>query len=144
METNCLSDRSRPEPWNKGKLIGQKPPLKAREVWAIRVHLRLADRKRDLALFNLAIDIKLRSCDLVRLRVNDLWIGEDFRHRAKLVQSKTGEPVQFEVTSLRASSVHHDVKREPSIFCKWQMRSPARIFIASIRIRRTAIGLIQI
>lgn len=99
METNCLPDRSRPEPWNKGKLIGQKPPLKAREVWAIRVHLQLADRKRDLALFNLAIDSKLRSCDLVRLRVNDLWIGEDIRHRAKLVQSKTGEPVQFEVTS---------------------------------------------
>lgn len=98
METISLPERSRTEPWNKGKLIGQKPPLKAREVWSIRIRNQIADHKRDLALFNLAIDSKLRSCDLVRLRVNDLWIGDDLRHRAKLVQSKTGAPVQFEVT----------------------------------------------
>ncbi|MBO6696910.1 MAG: tyrosine-type recombinase/integrase [Maricaulis sp.] len=98
MDTICLSDRTRPEPWNKGKLIGQKPPLKAREVWSIRIRLQIADHKRDLALFNLAIDSKLRSCDLVRLRVGDLWIGGEIRHRAKLLQSKTGAPVQFEVT----------------------------------------------
>ena len=79
-------------------MIGQKPPLKAREVWSIRIRLQIADHKRDLALFNLAIDSKLRSCDLVRLRVNDLWIGGEIRHRAKLLQSKTGAPVQFEVT----------------------------------------------
>jgi|TARA_R110000744_G_scaffold91550_1_gene177543 integrase len=98
MDIICLPDRSRPEPWNKGKLIGQKPPFKAKEVWSIRIRLQIADHKRDLALFNLAIDSKLRGCDLVRLRVNDLWIGGEIRHRAKLVQSKTGAPVQFEVT----------------------------------------------
>ena len=98
MDIICLSDRTRPEPWNKGKLIGQKLPLKAREVWSIRIRLQFADHKRDLALFNLAIDSKLRGCDLVRLRVNDLWIGGDAHSRAKLVQSNTGAPVQFEVT----------------------------------------------
>lgn len=59
------------EPWNKGKLIGQKPPLKLRDIWAIRIHLQLGKRIRDLAMFNLAIDSKLRGCDLVNLRVRD-------------------------------------------------------------------------
>jgi len=58
-------------PWNKGKLVGQKAPLKPQEVWSVRVRLQLADNKRDLALFNLAIDSKLRGCDLLRLRVSD-------------------------------------------------------------------------
>ena len=56
-------------PWNKGKLVGQKAPLKLREIWAIRIRLQLAERRRELALFNLAIDSKLRACDLVKLRV---------------------------------------------------------------------------
>jgi hypothetical protein len=60
-------------PWNKGKLVGQKAPLKLEEIWAIRVRLQLGRRIRDLALFNLAIDSKLRSCDLVKLRVRDVW-----------------------------------------------------------------------
>jgi hypothetical protein len=60
------------EPWNKGKLVGQKAPFKLKELWAIRVRLQLASRHRDLALFNLAIDSKLRACDLVKLRVRDL------------------------------------------------------------------------
>jgi len=62
-------------PWNKGRLIGQKRPLKPKEVWAIRVRLQLENCRRDLALFNLAIDSKLRGCDLVRLRVNDVCVG---------------------------------------------------------------------
>ncbi|MEL7491678.1 MAG: tyrosine-type recombinase/integrase [Pseudomonadota bacterium] len=85
-------------PWNKGKLVGQKAPLKPPEVWAIRVRLQLADNKRDLALFNLAVDSKLRGCDLLRIRVSDLRMGGEIRSRAKIVQSKTGNPVQFEVT----------------------------------------------
>lgn len=85
-------------PWNKGKLVGQKAPLKPQEVWAIRVRLQLADHKRDLALFNLAIDCKLRGCDLLRLRVSDLRMGAEIRSRAKIIQSKTGNAVQFEVT----------------------------------------------
>jgi len=62
-------------PWNKGKLLGQKPPLKLKEIWAIRIRLQLEHRARDLALFNLAIDSKLRGCDLVALRVNDVVQG---------------------------------------------------------------------
>ena len=63
-------------PWNKGKLVGQKPPLKLREIWAIRIRLQLAQRTRDLALFNLAIDSKLRACDLVSIRVRDVAQGD--------------------------------------------------------------------
>jgi hypothetical protein len=63
------------EPWNKGKLVGQKGPLKLKEVWAIRIRLQIASRIRDLALFDLAIDSKLRACDLVKLRVRDVCHG---------------------------------------------------------------------
>ena len=66
----------RPAPWNKGRLIGQKPPLKLWEIWTVRTQLRMADRTRDLALFNLAIDSKLRGCDLIALRVGDVAHGE--------------------------------------------------------------------
>ena len=92
-------------PWNKGKLVGQKAPLKPPEVWAIRVRLQLAGKKRDLALFNLAVDSKLRGCDLLRIRVLDLRIGGEIRHRAKIIQSKTGNPVQFEVTKCTREAV---------------------------------------
>ena len=85
-------------PWNKGRLIGQKRPLKSKEVWAIRVRLQLEHHRRDLALFNLAIDSKLRGCDLVRLRVTDVCVGEHVCDRATVVQQKTNRPVQFEMT----------------------------------------------
>ena len=81
-------------PWNKGRLIGQKRPLKPKDVWAIRVRLQLEQRKRDLALFNLAIDSKLRGCDLVRLRVNDVCVGGQIRDRATVIQQKTGRPAR--------------------------------------------------
>lgn len=84
-------------PWNKGKLIGQKSPLTPQQVWAIRVRLQLANHKRDLALFNLALDSKLRGCDLVNLKVSDVQTGEEIRPRAKIIQKKTGKPVQFEI-----------------------------------------------
>lgn len=85
-------------PWNKGKLIGQKPPLKIKEVWAIRVRLQLTHRYRDLALFNLAIDSKLRGCDLVKIRVRDLAHGVRVSNRGIVLQQKTQRPVQFEIT----------------------------------------------
>ena len=85
-------------PWNKGKVTGQKPPLKPREVWAIRVRLQISDRVRDLALFNLAIDSKLRGCDLVHLQVEDVMQDDQVRTRALISQRKTGAPVQFEIT----------------------------------------------
>jgi integrase len=84
-------------PWNKGKLIGQQRPLKLEEIRAIRIRLELADRLRDLALFNLAIDSKLRSCDLVRLRVSDVTHGMQVVKRAMVMQQKK-QPVQFEIT----------------------------------------------
>lgn len=86
------------EPWNKGKLIGQKPPLKLKDIWAIRIHLQLDKRIRDLAMFNLAIDSKLRGCDLVTLRVRDVAHGNQMLSRAIVVQRKTQRPVQFELT----------------------------------------------
>lgn len=85
-------------PSNKGKLIGQKPPLKLQEVWSIRVRLEIANRYRDLALFNLAIDSKLRSCDLVKLKVQDIAHGARILKRAMVIQQKTKRPVQFEIT----------------------------------------------
>ena len=85
-------------PWNKGKLIGQKAPLKLKEIWAIRIRLQLANRVRDLALFNLAIDSKLRACDLVKLRLKDIANGDRIAKRAIILQQKTQQPVQFEIT----------------------------------------------
>jgi len=85
-------------PWNKGKLIGQKPPLKLREIWAIRIRLQLKKETRELAIFNLAIDSKLRSCDLVKLKVRDVYHGNGIAPRAMVLQQKTQQPVQFEIT----------------------------------------------
>ena len=92
-------------PWNKGRLIGQKRPLKPKEVWAIRVRLQLEERRRDLALFNLALDSKLRGCDLVRLQVNDVCVGGRVRDRATVIQRKTGRPVQFEITEQTRAAI---------------------------------------
>jgi integrase len=93
------------EPWNKGKLIGQKSPLKLKEIWSIRVRLELSHRVRDLALFNLALDSKLRGCDLLKLKVRDISHGEHISARAIVMQQKTGRPVQFEITEQTRNSV---------------------------------------
>jgi integrase len=86
--------------WNKGKLVGQKTPLKLKEIWAIRIRLQLTGKVRDLALFNLAIDSKLRGCDLLSLKVSDIAQGRSIMHRAIVMQRKTHRPVQFEVTDI--------------------------------------------
>jgi hypothetical protein len=86
------------QPWTKGKLVRQKAPLRVRGIWAIRVRLQLAEKTRDLALFNLAIDSKLRACDLTKLRVRDIVHGEHVSSRAIVMQQKTYHPVQFEIT----------------------------------------------
>ena len=99
------SARSKNAPWNKGRLIGQKRPLKPKDVWAIRVRLQPEGRKRDLALFNLAIDSKLRGCDIVRLQVNDVCAGGRVRERSTAIQKKTGRPVLFEITQDTRASV---------------------------------------
>lgn len=85
-------------PWNRGRLVGPKPPLKPRHIWAIRQQLKNGKRVRDLALFNCAIDAKLRGCDLVKLRVSDIAIGSAVRSRSIIVQQKTGRPVPFEIS----------------------------------------------
>jgi integrase len=85
-------------PWNKGKLIGQKPPLKLKEIWGIRIRLQLSNSTRQLALFNLATDSKLRGCDLVRLKVRDVLHGDHIASRSLILQKKTKRPVQFELT----------------------------------------------
>ena len=84
--------------WNKGRIVGQKRPLLPKHVWAIRVRLEIADNYRDLALFNLAIDSKLRGCDLVQLKVVDVFTAGQVKERASIIQSKTQKPVQFEIT----------------------------------------------
>ena len=81
----------RPEvPWNKGAFVGPKPPLKPKQVWSIRLTLQREGRIRNLALFDLALDSKLRGCDLVQLRIGQLVINAASRHRATIVQQKTG------------------------------------------------------
>jgi len=90
--------RSPRRPWNSGRIIGPKPPLKPKHVWAIRQQLKNAGRRRDLALFDCGIDAKLRGCDLVRLRVSDVAPGGSLRQRATVIQQKTGRPVPFEIT----------------------------------------------
>src|SRR4029434_10771340 len=93
-----VKTEGRAAPWNKGKLLGQKPPLRLKEIWAIRIRLQLAKQARELALFNLAIDSKLRGCDLVGLRVHDVVHGSRVAARAIVMQKKTERPVQFEIT----------------------------------------------
>jgi integrase len=109
------------EPWNKGKLVGQKAPFKLKEIWAIRVRLQLANRRRELALFNLAIDSKLRACDLVRLRVRDVCHRGGMASRAIVLQQKTQRPVQFEITEPTREAVgawigHAGLTSESSLF----------------------------
>jgi integrase len=92
----AIHDRS---PWNAGKNVGPKRPLKPRDIWAIRFYLDEHRRVRDRALFDLAIDSKLRGCDLVKIRIGDLMSAGSFRDRATVIQQKTGRPVQFEIMS---------------------------------------------
>lgn len=85
--------------WNAGKSIGTKRPLTQKQIWEIRFFLDREARLRDRALFDLAIDSKLRGCDLVKIKIGDVVAGSDIRTRAIVVQQKTGRPVQFELTA---------------------------------------------
>ena len=111
METT-INTQTRRTPWNKGRLIGQRPPLKQKEVWAIRIRLQLAHDVRDLALFNLAIDSKLRGCDLVKLCVCDVMQGARVSARAMVMQQKTHRPVQFEITDQTRDAVGNWITQE--------------------------------
>lgn len=111
MDLLTYSPKETHVPWNKGKLIGQKAPLKLKDIWAIRIHLKMANRTRDLALFNLAIDSKLRGCDLVKLRVRDISHGDHIARRATVMQQKTQQPVQFEITEQTRDTVGQWIKQ---------------------------------
>lgn len=97
-------------PWNKGKLVGQKAPLKLKDIWAIRIRLQLGHRTRELAMFDLGLDSKLRACDLVKLRLRDISHGDRISTRAIVLQQKTSLPVQFEITQPTRDAVGAWVK----------------------------------
>lgn len=97
-------------PWNKGKVVGQKTPFKLKEIWAIRIRLQLGHRTRELAMFDLGLDSKLRACDLVKLRVRDICHGDRISPRAMVMQQKTCRPVQFEITQPTREAVSEWIK----------------------------------
>jgi len=94
-----------PRPWNEGLIVDQNKPLQSKHVWSIRVRLGISSKWRDVALFNLAIDSKLRACDLVKLRLDEVCSGAKVRDRTTIVQKKTGRPVQFEITEQTRVSI---------------------------------------
>src|SRR5450759_845216 len=93
-----LSIKSHHEPWNKGKLVGQKAPFKLKEIWAIRVRLQVEHGVREVGKFYLGRDSKLGACDLVKLKVREICHGDRVAARAIIMQQKTARPVQFEIT----------------------------------------------
>jgi len=113
------------KPWNSGKNVGPKRPLRPRDIWAIRFFLDEHRRLRDRALFDLAIDSKLRGCDLVKLRVSDLVSNETVRDRATVMQKKTGRPVQFEIMAEARKSLDAWLRRRGGTFCDFAF--PSRV-----------------
>ena len=93
-------------PWNKGKIVGKKAPSKLKDIWALRVRLQMENRVRELALFDLEIDSKLRGCDLVALKARDVCHAEQLASRAVVMQHRTQRPVQFEITQTTRDAVH--------------------------------------
>jgi integrase len=112
MESSMDIETTSPDrvPWNKGKIVGQKAPLKLKDIWAIRIRLQLGHRTRELALFDLGLDSKLRACDLVRLQVRDICHGDRVSARAIFMQQKTAQPVQFEITAPTRDAVSEWIK----------------------------------
>jgi len=109
-DNETFSPTDKRTPWNKGKLIGARPPLRPKHVWSIRTRLLLEGRIRDLALFNLAIDSKLRGCDIVAVKVDDVAPNGYTMDRATVRQKKTGRPVKFELTDQTRQSVDDYLK----------------------------------
>ncbi|NEU95839.1 tyrosine-type recombinase/integrase [Bradyrhizobium uaiense] len=107
---STIENISKRVPWNKGKVVGAKPPLRPKHVWSIRMKLQVEGRVRDLALFNLAIDSKLRGCDVVALKVDDVAPGGYAADRASVRQKKTGRPVKFELTETTRQAIDDYMK----------------------------------
>src|SRR5438046_278528 len=126
---NSLPPAPKRTPWNKGKLIGAKPPLWPKHVWSIRTKLQIEGRVRDLVLFNLAIDSKLRGCDVVALKVEDVAPNGYAVARATVRQKKTGRPVRFELTEETRQAVDAYLRRparSPPNFCSRAGVGPER------------------
>ena len=147
--SNLPAIRAHRSAWNKGRIVGQKRPLKPKHVWAIRVRLELAEDYRNLALFNMAIDSKLRSCDLIKMRVSDVTASGQIRERASVLQSKTKTPVQFEISEGTRTSVLKWIE-DPSMIGSeylWPSRFHERLHISTRQYARivrgwvTSIGL---
>ena len=129
-DTNFGVPTPKRAPWNKGKLIGAKPPLRQKHVWAIRSMLQAERSKRELAMFNLAIDSKLRGCDVVAIRVGDVAPNGYANDRATVRQRKTGRPVRFELTEQTRQAIDDYLKvshKKPGefLFLRAQSRSEA-------------------
>src|SRR3954469_18055744 len=131
MQDNANSVLPTPKrtPWNKGKLTGSKPPLRPKHVWSIRTKLQVEGRTRDLAMFNLAIDSKLRGCDVVALKVEDVAPSGYSIDRATVRQKKTGQPVRFELTEQTRQAVDDYLRaagKKPGEFMFTAGRGPGR------------------
>src|SRR6266567_6985666 len=127
-DENC-SPANKRTPWNKGKLIGARPPLRPKHIWSIRTRLLVEGRIRDLALFNLAIDSKLRGCDVVAVKVEDVAPNGYAVERATVRQKKTGQPVRFELTKQTRQSVDDYLRvagKKPGEFLFGGRRGPGR------------------
>src|SRR5690349_18580849 len=109
-DAHLVTPPAKRAPWNKGSLIGAKPPLRQKHVWAIRTMLQVERSKRDLAMFNLAIDSKLRGCDVVAVTVDDIAPNGYAIDRATVRQRKTGRPVRFELTEQTRQAVDDYLK----------------------------------
>ena len=114
------------KPWNAGRMIGAKAPLKPKHTWAIRQHLKSVGAVRDLAMFNIALDAKLRGCDLVRLRLADVTQAGSVRQRSTIIQQKTGRPVPFEITEPARDALAQWLERRGSRPDDWLFPSRAR------------------
>src|SRR5207237_7658527 len=122
-----IHNTRRHEAWNKGKLVGQKAPFKLKEIWAIRVRLQMQERLRELALFDLGIDSKLRACDLVKLRVRDVCHGDRVASRATVLQQKTQRLVQFAISPATRAAVEAWIRKAGL---------PSDVYLFPSRVRR--------
>jgi integrase len=128
-EDTLFTSPAKREPWNKGKFTGAKPPLRPRHVWSIRSKLQAEGRTRDLAMFNLAIDSKLRACDVVALKVEDVAPNGYAADRATVRQKKTGQPVRFQLTEQTRQAIDDYLRasvKRPGEFMFGGRRGPDR------------------
>src|ERR1700746_167626 len=128
-QNTLVTSSPKHQPWNKGRFTGAKPPLQPKHVWSIRSKLQAEGRTRDLAMFNLAIDSKLRACDVVTLKVEDVAPNGYAADRATVRQRKTGQPVRFELTEQSRQAVDEYLRastKEPSDFMFEGRKRPDR------------------